>query len=440
MARSLQRSSKAPAKPTAMSAVYTKQKVPWQHLLTSAMSAEPIMRGGVTPTLALVREQWRIGVRRSPDRFTNMEALYTSEGMAGAERIRDEGVVQLGRVVDDFVKAEAELTNLHAEVKTLNEQQIVGVHGELLSQAEAAEKMAAVGTVASVEAKDGSLQHRTVPARLRRLMLLLTLVDFPVILYFIAMTLNVDLAGVVSGDGAALGQSIVPLLTSVAFAVLATAVVAISLRFFAIDLRGYKDHQGHLAIPAGRAGILPRLYLALSILVALSAGTLMAYRIVHDAIEAGGGPVGAVILGLFFSVVVVALNVVVWSVHYRDGSLVTDEIHCLAEQLAEVRIRRLALQQRIDRFAPNLKSLREQGETIYHTTRSKMSRPIRGADQLRLLARSYHQGCGWSTDLLAPDGQPPHSLLFPAVTVDCSPLDRLLEKLHVNATDRKEIA
>ncbi|WP_433683359.1 hypothetical protein [Nocardia sp. CA-119907] len=438
--RTLKRRPKPPARPAGASAIYTKKKVPLRHIATSALTAQPIVRRSITPALALVREQWRIGVPRSSAPLTNLEALYVSKGIAAAEHLRDRGVQQLSEVVDRYMQVQAKVAGLRLDVQRADQQKIVGQDGELMTVAEADERMAEASALVVAETARGSIKHQRAEDWLRRLVPWMPFADFPVIFYFIAMIMNVDLAGVSSGDGAAIGQSIIPLLTSVAFAVLATAVVSIALHFFANDLRDYKDHNGHLAIPKGQARSIPLCFLVLAILVTVCAGILMAYRIVHDSIGAGGDAIGAWVLGMFFCVIVLALDVVVFASKFRDGSRLTDEIDLLAGQLGDVAARKQQLHERIDRLTPELDVLRQKGEAIYDTTRTKMSAPIQGANQLMLLSRSYHQGCGWSADLLAPDGQPPHSFLSPRPVVDTSALDRLIAKLRTDSKpiDREE--
>ncbi|PBC38614.1 hypothetical protein CJ179_39180 [Rhodococcus sp. ACS1] len=378
--------------------------------------------------LALVSEQWRIGIKRSAIRLSNLEALVASKGLAAAEKIRDHGADQLGRLADTYAQLQAEIASLRAEEARLDDHPVSGVSGELLTATAAEARMATVAAAVTKEADEGSLKHRRVARWLKRLVPFATLLDLPVLLYFIGEVFNVDWGGVGSGDRAALGQSIVPLLTSVVFAILGTAAVAIGLHFFGRDLRGYKDRQGHP--PRGKAGVVPRVYLGLSITVAIGASIVMAYRIVSDSLSAGNGITGAAILGVFFAIIVLTLNIVIFSVQYRDGSTHTDELDHHAMQLKPIRLKRHQLHQRIDQLTSQLDLLKVKAERVFATTLTKMGAPIKGADQLRLLARSYHQGCGAEAELVAPYGTSQHGLLLPLVTVDTSGLDSLLRQLQ----------
>lgn len=408
---------------------YEPKSVPKTEIATSLIGRGPIPLAWLTMVLALVSEQWRIGARRAASTFSHLEALVMSKGMAGAAKLRDQGAARLAEVVDQYQRVTADIAGRRVALTRLDQAPVCGADGEVLSASSATRRMQTVAAAVEQERDAGNLKHRRVPARFHRLIIIASLLDFPVLLYFATQVFNVDLAGLSSGDGTAWGESLIPLITSIVFALLGTAAVAIGLKFFGRDVKGYKGTDGHITLPEGTAKIIPLIFIGLSAALAIGAGITMAYRIVSDSVAAGNGIGSAVILGVFFAVVVITVNVVVFSVYYRDGSLQTDEIGQLAAQLEPIERQRVELQRQIDALVPELDVLRIKGEQVHATTIAKMGQAIKGADQVRLLARSYHQGCGPETELIDQHDNPLRGLLLPDVTVDTSMLDALLKRM-----------
>ncbi|MGW4370798.1 hypothetical protein ACWEKT_34680 [Nocardia takedensis] len=416
---------------------HTPPPVPKRDRLLSRFINRPNHRSWMPEVMAMVDEQTRIGELRDQNRLSNMEALVLSKGMASAGKARDKGAEQLTALVEQYQRTEADIAVINAELGKLDDQPVIGMNGEITSVKNAGQRMHDVAAEVQQERDAGSLKHRRVPLGLHRLSTIAALLDFPVLLYFVTQVFNVDLAGIASGDGAALGESIVPLLTSIVFALLGTAAVAIGLHFFGRDLKGYKDEYGHVQLPEGKAKVIPLLFIGLASLLAVGAGIVMAYRIVSDSLAAGNGITSAVILGAFFAVVVFVVNVVVFSVHFRDGSLQTDEIGHLNAQVASHAARRAELHRQLDQLTPELALLRAEGDRVYATTLTKMREAIKGADQLRLLARSYHQGCGAEAELTNQQNRPLRGLLLPDVSVDISLLDGLLKQMDPKTATKK---
>ncbi|MGS2809318.1 hypothetical protein [Nocardia sp. MW-W600-9] len=415
--------------PIAAEVPYDPKSVPKKEIATSLIGRGPIPLAWLTMVLALVSEQWRIGAQRAASTFSNLEALVMSKGMAGGAKLRDQGAARLAEVVDQYQRVTADIAGRRVALTRLDQAPVCGANGEVLSASSATSRMQTVAATVEQERDAGSLKHRRVPARFHRLIIIASLLDFPVLLYFVTQVFNVDLAGLAAGDGAAWGESLIPLITSVVFALLGTAAVAVGLKFFGRDVKGYKDADGHITLPEGTAKIIPLIFIGLSAALAIGAGIVMAYRIVADSVAAGNGIGSAVILGVFFAVVVIVVNVVVFAVYYRDGSLLTDEIGQLAAQLEPIERQRVEFQRQIDALIPELEVLRVKGEQVYATTIAKMGEAIKGADQVRLLARSYHQGCGPEAELIDQHDNPLRGLLLPDATVDTSMLDALLKRM-----------
>ncbi|MGV9751112.1 hypothetical protein [Nocardia farcinica] len=403
--------------------------IPKRDIVMSLLSGKPIPRDWLPQVMALHNEQGRIGEAREPDTFSQMEALVMSKGMLASEEARERGAEQLGQLVDQAASVKGEMATARAELDRLDEQPVTGMNGDVISVHEARDRMAKVSATITEERDAGSLKHRRVPVWLHRFSTWAALLDFPVLLYFLAQVFNVDLAGIASGDGAAWGGSVVPLVTAIVFACLGTVAVAVGLKFFGRDLKGYKDADGHIALPEGKARLLPLLFVGLTAMLAIGAGIVMAYRIISDSVAAGGGITGAAILGVFFAFIVIVVNVVVFATKFRDGSLQTDEVGQLAVQLEPIERQRVALGRQLDSLAAQLPPLKLKAERVFAATLAKMGAPIKGADQVRLLARSYHQGCGAEAVFASQDGSPNGNLLPPNVGVDRSVLVELMERL-----------
>jgi hypothetical protein len=407
----------------------TPPSVPKRDIVMSLMTGRPIARKHLPRLLALVEEQRRIGTQREPDTLSQMEALVMSMGMLAAEEARERGAEQLGALVDQAAAINAEMTTARQELDHLDSTPVCAKDDAVVTAAEANARMEQVSAQVTAERDNGSVKHRRVPHLMHWLVRLMVLLDFPVLLYFVMQIFNVDLTGLARGDGSAWSQSLVPLVTSVVFALLGTGAVAAGLHFFGRDLKGYKDADGHIRLPAGKSRLVPVIYVVLALTIAAGAGVVMAYRIISDSLNAGGNAGGAAILGVFFAVIVVVLNVVVFSTVFRDGSLATDEIVHLAAQLAPVEQRRIELQRRIEGLAPQLEQIRLKAERVYTDTLAKMGAPIKGADQLKMLARSYHQGCGAQAHFVPQHGSPAINLVAPHIGVDRSACDELMNRL-----------
>ncbi|MGV9834265.1 hypothetical protein ACWDUL_08725 [Nocardia niigatensis] len=409
--------------------------IPKRDIALSVATGRPIPREWLPQMMALHSEQQRIGEVREPDTFSQMEALVMSKGMLAAEEAREQGADQLAQLVDQAAAIKGEMSMARAELDRMDEQPVAGLNGDVIPVHKARDRMATVSARITDERDAGSVKHRRVPKWLHWFATWAALLDFPVLLYFLAQVFNVDLTGIASGNSAAWGGSLVPLITAIVFALLGTAAVAVGLKFFGRDLKGYKDADGHITLPEGTARTFPLLLVGLATTVATGAGIVMAYRIISDSVAAGGGITGAAILGVFFAIIVIVVNVVVFATKFRDGSLQTDEVGHLAAQLEPIEVRRIALQRQLDGLAAQLPPLQLKAERVYAATLAKMGAPIKGADQLRLLARSYHQGCGPLATFAHQQGSPNTNLLAPRVDVDRSILIDLMNRLGELVTE-----
>lgn len=372
---------------------------------------------------AMFREQLRIGKSRSADRVSYLEAEVTSEGIQAATTIRDEGVARLGTLIQRAVQLRGTIAVVEADMARLATRPITGVHDELLTATEGEHRQSAVDAQVRKETGTGSLKHRRVPKAMRLAALLVPVIDLPVFTLFAGDMFNV------AWDQVAAGRSLLPAITAVVFGLLATAGLALALHFVGFDLRGTKDAQGQPTVPKGRNGLLPRLLIVAAAVISIGASVVMGFRVIRESLAAEVGVPGAVILGLFFGCVVAVLNLVVAVTVFRDGSVLTDELSHLARQLRPVRKQRQRLERKRDEFVNRIDLLIAEGQQARTLTVLKMARPIVGADQLRAIARSLHQGCGWGVEFL-PAQRGSFGLFAPVTLVDTSVLDELVARLE----------
>ncbi|MGK8508222.1 hypothetical protein ACRS5S_09205 [Nocardia asiatica] len=398
--------------------------------MRTAVRGRSLARRKAAPIVwALVREQLRVNKSRSADRLSYGEAEVTSEGIQAATKIRDEAVAQLGKLTQQAVQLRGNICLVEADMARLATRPITGVHDELLTATEGEQRQSAVDAQVRKETGTGSLKHRRVPKAMRLAALLVPIVDLPVFTLFAGDMLNV------AWDQVADGRSLLPAITALVFGLLATAGVALGLHMVGFDLRGTKDAQGQPTVPKGRGGLLPRLLIVAAGAISIGASVVMGFRVIRESLAAEVGVPGAVILGLFFACVVAVLNLVVAVAVFRDGSVLTDELSHLTRQLRPVRKQRQRLERKRDELVNRIDLLIAKGQQVRTLTVLKMARPIAGADQLRVIARSLHQGCGWGVEFL-PVGRDSFGLFAPATLVDTSVLDELVARLEELAMRR----
>jgi len=224
----------SPIRPTKALPVYQKRKVPTRHILTSLLFGSPIPRRRVFITTGLVREQWRIGRVRVPDKLSNLEGEVVSRGIAGAERIRDQGAAKLSQLIEQASSTRAQGAALQAEADRLDDYPVTGVDGQLLTAHAAAERMNSLVALIAAATNAGSLKHRRVSRVLVKLAPFATVLDLPILLWFVGSVFNVDWTNLAAGQG------VIQFLTSLVFAILGTAAVAMGLNYFGRDLKAIR--------------------------------------------------------------------------------------------------------------------------------------------------------------------------------------------------------
>lgn len=232
----------------------------------------------------------------------------------------------------------SQLAAVDRELESLAEERVEGLHGESFTSERADDVAEELEGKIRTDVDSGIHKHTPASSGQRRLSGAAPFTDFLVFLYFLAVVLNVDWND----------PRRTPVLAVVALilAVIATAGVAWTLRFLASRLRQDKpdDNRFRWRQRTRQGGVQEeRLLLALLL---IGVGSVMAYRIYVDGTDSGLAPAPAILLAAFFALIVMALNYVIFLVHFGDGSTVTDEVRHLRAQLEPIEARKTATKRR----------------------------------------------------------------------------------------------
>ncbi|MET7312772.1 hypothetical protein ABZS68_38620 [Streptomyces sp. NPDC005571] len=411
-----------PSRPASPALADASGTVPRHDLLSSLAGRGPIPFWKIPHVLALVAEQKRSGHQRDPQSRTWLERFQESRGAASAEDKIASAERRVNNVIESAEHLKARRDVILAEAEHMDQDHISGPHGELLTIEDAAERQAQLSATVDTDVDNGSLRHRRVPPGLRRWATVVALIDFPVLIYFLASIFNLDMTNL-------LGSPIQVAVTAV-LAALGTAGLALGLRKFGYSLRGHKDDHGHLRLPRG-ARVLPILYLILFCALLVGCASMMGYRIVSDATASGVPPSAAWTLAAFFSIVTCAVNVVVFSVEFNDGSTATEQIDYLTSKIIKIRARQQAARRQADQLHARITKLQQRGERLIQRVLTNAGDGLAAAHQVILIARAYHQGCGPVADLAHPgnDTRQPPGYLNEAKIIDTQALELAAEHL-----------
>ncbi|GAA3797022.1 hypothetical protein GCM10022403_033690 [Streptomyces coacervatus] len=417
-----------PSSDGSLSPTATRGAVSKKDVLTSLLGRGPIPRSMLASVLALVREQHRIGARRAPETRTQREGYEETRGAASGERVLAKGERDLSKLTEAADGLAARRANLLAAAERRDHDHVVGPQGQLLTVGEATARHQELQDSITADVDRGSLLHRRVDPRLRRWALRVALIDYPVLFYFLGSVFNVDFSNLMSTP--------FELVMTGVFALFGTAGVALALRMFGKSLRAHKDEHGHLRLPKG-GRVIPIVQLCLFGALLAGAGWIMAYRIVSDSAASGLPPTLAWTLGAFFAVITVAVNLVVLSVEYHDGSILSEQADHLTAQLLPVRTRQQAERGQADQLAQQIRLLQRAGERLSRRVTTAAGDGLGAAHQILLLARSYHGGCGPETINTYPNGSHhrPSGYLHPALPVDTHALEFTAQQLRHDEQD-----
>jgi hypothetical protein len=262
----------------------------------------------------------------------------TSIGTEDAPAVRTERRIHAVR---------SQLAECDRDLEALAQERIEGLHGESFT-AEAADDLAEQHEqTIRADINRGVLKHT--PATKGQLWLarLAPFADFLVFGYFLSVIFNADWTNPLNTP--------VESVLSLVLAFIATAGVAWTLRFIARRYRQEKPDDNRFPWrPQTRQRGL-QLDIALLTLILLGVGVMMFYRLYTDARGSAISVGASLLVALFFSLITVALNYVIFMVEYSDGSPLTDELRHLRKHLdpierriSSTRRRRRELQQRLD--------------------------------------------------------------------------------------------
>lgn len=372
-------------------------RVPLAHTLTSVLGLGPMPFTKVIRCHELVGEARRIGRERPADEWTNSE-----DGLRRAAESRADAHVR-GETAKAVEPAVARIKGLHAEARFLDHQlaalrrrRYAGPHGESYTTAEAHGRHAEWSARVEQEERAGSLAHRRVPPKVKKLLLGLLALDVVILTFLMSRFLNVDLRRALQTYDSGLRA-----LTAVLFGFLGTLGVSFTMKLFGKRHRAHRAAHGGWDPTRGGARTLVA-ELVLCGLTAVLLGAAMAWRLVLDA-PSGERFLTAVTAALF-AVVISAVAYLSYQSEFADGSTVTEAIDVLAPQLhgahgAEeaLRGRREIVLRQAARLTGRLARdcARIRTEALRRVVESAEDRAVR-------YARAVHQYCGHGGPLPAP--------------------------------------
>ena len=283
----------------------------------------------------------------------------------------------------------AQIAECDRDLEALAEERIEGLHGESFT-AEAADDLADQHEqTIRADINRGVLKHTPATKGQLRLARLAPFADFLVFLYFLAVIFNADWSN-------PLGTPVQAVLAFV-LAVIATAGVAWTLRSIAARYRQEKpdDNRFPWRRQTRQAGL--QLDRALLVVILLGVGAMMFYRIYTDARASALGVPASLLVALFFSLITVALNYVIFMVEYGDGSPLTDELRHLRTNLEPVERRTAATKRRRRELQQRLDTLR-RGETDV-----PVAREVTDEDRPSRASRLFVNGTLPTNHALVPD-------------------------------------
>ncbi len=250
-----------------------------------------------------------------------------------------------------------QLAECERDLQGLREERVQGMHGESFTAEQADDLAEDLQRQIRADVNRGYQKHTPAGKGQRLLARLAPFADFLVFLYFLAVILNVAW-----NDPS---QSPVLAVLAVVLAVLATAGVAWTLRSIASRYRQNKPDDGRFRWrQRTRQGGL-QLDMLLLIATLAAVGLMMAYRVFEEARATDLPVTPSLFVALFFALIAVALNYMIFLVEFADGSTVTDELRHLRRELEPIEVKAAAARRRrreLERILDTLQGARPQGE------------------------------------------------------------------------------
>ncbi|MEH0424375.1 hypothetical protein [Streptomyces sp. B21-083] len=371
--------------------------IPGVQTLTSALGLGPMPFTKIVRCHELVSEARRIGRDRPAGEWTNSEDSLRR----AAERRADAWArTEAARAVEPAV---ATIKGLHAEaqfidhqIDSLRERRYVGPHGESYTTAEAHGRHAEWSALVEEQEQAGSLAHRRVSARVKKVLLALLVLDVVILTFLMAKFLNVDLRRFwLTSDG------VLKAVTALLFGLLGTLGVALAMKLFGRRHREHRAAHGGWDFSRGGAKTLMA-ELLLCALIAVSLGAAMAWRIVLD------GPSDqsflTAVMAALFALVISGVAYLSYQSEFADGSTVTEALDVLAPQLHGTRSTETALRARHEIVVRQAARLVGQLTRECSRIRTEATRRVVESTQDKAIryARSIHQHSGYGGSLPAP--------------------------------------
>lgn len=233
----------------------------------------------------------------------------------------------------------AQRTLLVDALEDLGHSSVKDVRGGHCTVAEARERQATCRRRVDEESAQGSQRHHRVSATMRRVPWISAVTDFTLVYLFLAVILNVRLDGPLDTPAEAL--------TTLMLSLLVTLGLLVILRWVGGRRRLGKNPAGRYDPPAGEGRAAARIETTMIVALLTGAALLMLVRVVNDAQDAGVSDRAVWLIAAFLALITAALNWVVLTIEFHDGSPETHELDAWSRRLQAVEKQEARLRRRI---------------------------------------------------------------------------------------------
>lgn len=346
---------------------------------------------------ALVAEQEDIGAQHDPSDATYGETVVRGIAKQGADELIGRTSRRMHRMARRTARLKARRAILRGWIDLIPEQHVPHPDGGRRTIAQTqADRDALYGKV-SAERDTGSHKHHRLPRWFRWLPRVVLVFDFLLLIYFLSGITNVNWSA--------------PLSPELAFAAgLAAMITVVSYGCFALAghlLRMHRDHSG--TVPLADLDWLTWLVVGMSAAGVIVLGLLMFARMRSEVLVALGNGAGATAITVAAALAVVSIlaNIMVISVHARDGSERTDRLDALGVALSRPLARQERMRRRVVRLDHVIARRVLKTRRVAWAGLSRAGRPPTIADQIIDHARAIHHGAGLRSEITDdPNHQP----------------------------------
>lgn len=231
----------------------------------------------------------------------------------------------------------AQRARIQDSLDDLEQSTVKGFRGGRYTVTEARRLRDACRSRVDEESARGSHKHHRVSAGMRRVPWLSAFMDFSLVYLFLAVILNVRLDAPLDTPAEAL--------TTLLLSLLVTLGLLVILRWFGARRRTGKNDAGRYEPPDGEGAASARFETTLIVALLTGAALLMGVRVVNDAQDAGVSDQAVWVIAGFLALITAALNWVVLTIEFHDGSVDTHELDWWSRRLEpfekqEARLRR----------------------------------------------------------------------------------------------------